>query len=363
MKILFLTNIPSPYRVAFFRELGQLCDLTVLYEKQIASNRDKKWKAEDGQDTYKSIYLSSIIKGKDNAFCPEVTRYLKKEPYDAIIVGVYSTPTGMYAIRYMKRKNIPYYISCDGGLVRKDSKIKYAIKKYFLSGAYGYFSSAQMTDEYLIYYGADSTRIFRFPFTSLFEKDILGKVPSKQDKSELRQKLQMSESRIFLSVGQFIYRKGYDLLLKAAKDLPQSVGIYIVGGKPTEEYVELQKKLNLINVHFVDFQKKDILREYYMAADVFVLPTREDIWGLVINEAMANALPIITTDKCVAGMELIEGNGKIIKADSDEGMKKVLLDYAKMEEDDLQKEAEMSLEIIEKYTVENMAREHMKFLK
>ena len=43
MKILFLTNIPSPYRVDFFNELGKLCDLTVLFEKQIAQDREKQW--------------------------------------------------------------------------------------------------------------------------------------------------------------------------------------------------------------------------------------------------------------------------------------------------------------------------------
>ena len=64
--------------------------------------------------------------------------------------------------------------------------------------------------------------------------------------------------------------------------------------------------LNLKNVYFIPFQNSDIIELYFKAADLFVFPTREDIWGLVINEAMANALPIITTDRCVAGLELIE---------------------------------------------------------
>ena len=67
--------------------------------------------------------------------------------------------------------------------------------------------------------------------------------------------------------------------------------------------------MNLNNVHFIDFKNKDTLKEYYHVADVFVLPTREDIWGLVINEALAYGLPVITTDKCMAGLEMIE-NGK-----------------------------------------------------
>ena len=43
MKVLFLTNIPSPYRVDFFNQLGKYCELTVLYELGYATNRDKNW--------------------------------------------------------------------------------------------------------------------------------------------------------------------------------------------------------------------------------------------------------------------------------------------------------------------------------
>ena len=46
MKVLFLTNLPSPYRVKFFSELGNLCELTVLYERKSASDRDDKWKVK-----------------------------------------------------------------------------------------------------------------------------------------------------------------------------------------------------------------------------------------------------------------------------------------------------------------------------
>ena len=43
MKILFITNLPSPYRVDFFNELGKKIDLTVCYERESSSERDAKW--------------------------------------------------------------------------------------------------------------------------------------------------------------------------------------------------------------------------------------------------------------------------------------------------------------------------------
>ena len=47
MKVLFMANIPSPYRVDFFNELGKYCDLTVTFEGETATDRDKKWKAAE----------------------------------------------------------------------------------------------------------------------------------------------------------------------------------------------------------------------------------------------------------------------------------------------------------------------------
>ena len=161
-----------------------------------------------------------------------------------------------------------------------------------------------------------------------------------------------------LSIGQFIPRKGFDILMRAAAGLEKDIGFYIVGGEPTEEYRKLREELGLENVHFVGFRKKDALARYYRAADLFVLPTREDIWGLVINEAMAYGLPVITTDRCVAGLELVEEgvNGSIVPVEDDAAL------AGKMKEilsSDLEKMGTASLEKIRAYTIENMAKAHV----
>ena len=45
MKILYITNIPSPYKVDFFNELGKYVDLTVLFELESSTERDDEWKS------------------------------------------------------------------------------------------------------------------------------------------------------------------------------------------------------------------------------------------------------------------------------------------------------------------------------
>lgn len=359
MKILFLTNIPAPYRVDFFNELGKLCDLTVLYERKQADDRDKKWQSKRAEH-FKEVFLKGKTFGSDSAICFSVLKYLKANIYDLIIIGGYSTPTGMLAIKYLKTKNIPFVLNSDGGIIKNDTVFKKWVKKYFISSASAWLSTGEKTTEYLLHYGARKENIYIYPFTSLKNSDLLTDILSKDRKEKIKSKLNIKEDKVVISVGQFIKRKGYDILLKACKNIDRNVGMYIIGGEPTEEYLQLKKNLNLENVHFVGFKTKDELKEYYMVADLFVLPTREDIWGLVINEAMAYGLPVITTDRCVAGLELVKDyeNGFIVPVEETKPLtEKMNLILS----DDIMRVnmAKRSLDKIRGYTIEIMAKRHI----
>lgn len=359
MKVLWLTNIPSPYRVEFFNELGKYCDLTVLFEKKASVERDESWK-KFNTDNFKVIYLKGKSVGVAEAFCPNVIKYLNHN-YDHIVVTNFSDPTGMLAITVLRLKKLPYIIESDGGFAGSGRGVKEGIKKWLLSGAHLYFSTAAEHDKYYLTYGAKPEELVRYPFTSLHEVDVRNQPVSEQEKLELREKLGMTEEKILLSVGQFIHRKGYDILFKALCKLDSSIGCYIVGGKPTDEYIQMVKAYNLSNVHFIDFKLKDELNEYYKAADLFVHPTREDIWGLVINEAMAQGLPIVTTDRCVAGLELIQNDfvGQIVPVEDVEKLAVAIDNVVRTISDE---RSCAVLRTIHKHTVEQMAKVHMKCL-
>ena len=169
--------------------------------------------------------------------------------------------------------------------------------------------------------------------------------------------------KIAITVGQFIHRKGFDLLLQAWAKCDKTYELYIIGANPTKEYLALKENLHLENVHFEGFKTKEELKQYYQAADLFILPTREDIWGLVINEAMANGLPVITTNRCVAGMELIQNgeNGYIVPVENVELLAQRINEL--LGNDSLrQRMAQNSLERIQRYTIEAMAMEHMRIM-
>lgn len=363
MKVLVLWRGPSPYRVDFFNELGKLCDLTVLFERTPKQILDKEisWFHEDFE-YFKAIYLKSWNCGKD-VFSFQQFKYLwHSKEYDYIIVGMYSTWIQMLSILFLKLLRIPYILNSDGGFVKKEKTITRLIKRFFISGASAYLASSRGTAKYLQYYSA-SKKILVYPFTTSFHKDVCKSI-SLKEKKHCREKIGFKEDVIVLFSGQFIYRKGIDVLLNAASDVDGNCGIYIVGGKPTSDYLSIVSQNKLTNVHFVDFKTPKELALYYKAADVYVLPTREDIWGLVINEAMSYGLPVITTDKCLAGLELIDcgKNGYIIPADNHLELSKCINTLARNR--DLRESMGAYSKIkIQKYTLENMAKFHFDFLK
>lgn len=356
-RILFLTNYPSPYRVNFFDELGKLCDLTVLYFAKPTAYRDENWFVES-KGYFKAVQLGRrklSLRGK--TVCLDVTDWLKQD-WNAIVVCGYSLPTTMYAISWLRRKRIPFYMEVDGGLVRETSGIKYRFKCSLVGAASWWLGTGRHTKNYLVNYGAKEDRVYTYPFTSLYEADMLPEPLGKEEKHQLRWELGMKEKKILLYVGRFTEAKGMDALLNAAPEIDSDAGIYFIGGEPTAGHLAFCKENGLKNVHFVGFTKKDALLNYYKAADILVLPTHSDVWGLVINEAMACGLSIVTTDKCVAGMELIENgvNGYIVPVTQQpslvEAINKVFSgDYARM--------GAAALETIRPYSLENMAKVHM----
>ena len=355
--VLFLTNYPSPYRVHFFDELGKYMDVTVLYSDRVEDmkHRNADW-FEEGEHGFRAVRLTPKVRVGRRYLCFDVLPWLKKQ-YDAIVVCGYSSPTAVLAMAYLRLYRIPFYMEVDGGLVRQDGKLKHFVKKSLVCMANRWLSTGVHTTGYLVHYGAREEKITHYPFSSLYERDILEVPVSRQEKEVLRRELDIPEKQMILAIGQMIHRKGFDVLLKAAKDLDPETGIYFVGGEAKEEYWKLREELGLKNVHFLGFQKKERLAQYYKAADVFVLPTREDIWGLVINEALAYGLPTITTDRCVAGLELIEDgiNGYVVPVeDADALAEKIQAVLAS----DLEQMGKAALEKVRPYTLENMARTH-----
>ncbi len=351
MNVLWLTNCPSPYRVAFFSELGKYLKLTVLSENTMSQqvHRNRKWFVEN-YNNFKVIFLKQIKLGK-LIINPEVIKYLNTKKYDFIVLGDYSTLTSILAAVFM---------SIDGAYERQGGGVKEVIKRYIISHAFHYFSTSKTSDEYLIKYGAQESNITRYNFTSLNKDDILETKLSRKEKEKFRRELKIEEEIAILVVGRFVKSKGIDFVLNAADCMPDEVGYYIVGDVPTADYLSIVRKKELKTVHFIRFQVKEELKKYYKACDIFVFPTRYDPWGLVVNEAMANGMPILSTDQSAAALHFIQDNenGFLYKVDDKEDYirkLKVMCSDLSL----LNKMSEKNIDLIQDYSIEKMAEQHL----
>ncbi|MCR5255653.1 MAG: glycosyltransferase family 4 protein [Acetatifactor sp.] len=360
MKILYTTNLPSPYRVDFWNLLSRDLEVTVIFERKKALDRDDKWQ-NNSPKRFKEVYCKGISYGADSIISITPLKYVFDKDIDLVIVGNATSVTGIIMVMLMKMFKVKYVVEGDGAFVKegRENLIKFWLKKTVISKALACLSTCNNHDEYYLKYGAKEDSIYRYSFSSIHEKDILSTPISLDEKRYYREKLGIKEKRTVLYIGQFIYRKGCDILVDVARKLDNDIGVIMVGGNEfSADVKEMVGKLPT-NVHIYPFMKPEELKEFFLAADVFVLPTREDIWGLVVNEAMGYGVPVITTSMCNAGLELIKNdyNGMVVQSNSN-SILEAIISILNKPIDIYHMMQENALESMKYATIERMVQDH-----
>lgn len=354
-KVLWISNIPSPYKVELMNLLGEKVDLTCLFESEKANDRDDKWYGNDYRN-FKYDFLGA------NWFSKIIS--MLNNDYDILINSDYTRPQCILATMLFRLKRKPVILQADGGIAIDRGFIFNNIISIVMKLSNNYLSSGLETDKYFNFYNVKD-HIYHYRFSSINNRDIIENINLINNKDNLKDLYHLKNKKVFVSIGQPIYRKGFDILINAyAKIENEDTVLLIVGGKAQKENEELANKLNIKNIYFVDFLVKEKLAKVYAMSDCFVLATREDIWGLVINEAMSFGLPIISTEKCVAAVEFnrIANNAIIVPVDDSEklayAMQKIIDD-----KDLVSELSTNSLNTIKEYTIENTAIDYYEAIK
>ena len=126
----------------------------------------------------------------------------------------------------------------------------------------------------------------------------------------------------FFYVGRFVEVKNLKYLITVFNSLPQ-YNLYLAGfGEQEEELKAMAKQ----NVHFLGAINNKELSGYYQKMDVFVLPSLIEPWGLVVEEALNNGLPVIVSNRVGCAEEIInESNGLIFQYNNPEDLTRVIL--------------------------------------
>lgn len=359
-KISLITTNISPYRLKWCEELSRFFDVAIYYTKDKEINYDDNFLKHESN----KCKIIKMKNKKDNGLdplCFDVVNVIKNNKDSLIIFDGYGPKTNLLGLLYSKVKGRKTYVNVDGyPTERNKSRFKELIKKFVIKNLCDYFfCGGENVKEHLTKYGAKKDNICVHNFSSISEKEILKKVLSVDEKIEIRKELGINFSgNIVLGVGRFVPLKRFEDLIQATIKCKTKCELYLLGGKPTKEYLSLVK--DNTNIHFLDFVLPEDVAKYYKMANLFVLPSETDVWGLVINEAMANGLPIISSDSPVAASNLVRGNGYIYKTYDIDELAHAIDKCLDLESN--KKMSEESLKIIKEYTIENMVRKQLPVL-
>ncbi|MDY0345881.1 MAG: glycosyltransferase [Bacilli bacterium] len=357
MRVLFVFNHQAPYKVRLFNELSKEIEVTALFERLKDSDRDPRF-YNCNDIKFKPTYIKGLNLGHDNHLSRGIVKHLMNNEYDIVVMNGWHTFSEMMAINHLKKHGKSYVFYINGGIINiKESRIMHKIKTHYISGASLYFSPDENSNKYLIHYGAEPEKIINYPYSTIYEKEILNNPLSSKEKLSIRESLKLDADKVFVSCGQFIPRKNYESLITYWKKQPASHLLVLIGGGPKEKkYRRLIKKLELTNVQIFDFQPRDVVFKYFQASDAYLFPSNEDIYGHVVNEALSQGLPVISNLNVNSAIHLIKNgeNGYVINFKNsheiDEAISKTLNTNSMPSE---------AIKTAHKNTIELMAKVHI----
>lgn len=189
-----------------------------------------------------------------------------------------------------------------------DSPIRLAIRRTMVQAADACITNSQAGKAYLLeFLQAKENSVFAQPYET---PDVQAWLKPSEDFQ-----LDISSLRhpIFLFVGSIIPRKGLQILLQAFSLLQKQgfcdFSLLIIGEGPQREQLQIFSENHDLTEYLqwlgkVDYAK---LGDYFRNADVFILPTLEDTWGMVVLEAMAVGKPVICSKAAGAAELIIDG--------------------------------------------------------
>lgn len=307
-KVVIITNAPAPYRVAFFKYIQEQESEFSFHIIYISDNREigRQWNVEADEllsHTFLDCKVITIRRKYDDrriVFSTGIQKQLRKQQPDIVICMEYNV-TVLQAVHWCRAHRVPFLSWSDGtaNSERGINRLQRYFRKYVIRRAAGYISSSTATMEHQISFGAKMELCHK----SLLTVDIEKYLRKKPKDYTLRKAL--------LYVGSLIGRKGLDLLLPAFAMTDAKIRLVIVGeGSEEQALRKLAEKLGISErITWKGFLEGDALTACYEDCDAFVLPTREDCYGLVILEAMCASLPVIAS-KYADGAFDIMGDGK-----------------------------------------------------
>lgn len=293
LRVLWLTNLPAPYRFPIWGRMAELIDIKVAF--LLGEHNWRNWIVPDGQ-TWRHEYLSlKSMNVKEYDLIPSI-RGAKKllQNMDVLVLGGWETPFYIHTLFLAKKRTIPviqFYESTADSQRMKNALIR-KIRSNLISKADFIVTIGSASTEAVEAMGIASEKII-----TLFNPvDVSWFHSFANDHRE-----SVTLGHRFLYVGQLIERKNVaSILYSFATIKNEGDNLTIAGNGPlTQDLKNLATSLGIADsVKFAGHLNQEELAKLYAVSNTLVLSSTNEVWGLVVNEALASGIHVVVSDKC-----------------------------------------------------------------
>jgi Glycosyltransferase len=279
---LIITDLAAFYKLKLFNKIACKKKILVIFIESYGRKRNEDFYSGERQFDYKTLDGSNIKKIR------EIISIIAKTKYENVIIGGWNSVLyWLVALMSKKKKNVVIVES--SVLESKVEGSRALLKKLFLSRISKALVPGVSNEKLLCQLGFKG-EIIKTHGVGLYNRN--RRVPFR---------VLHEDAKKFLYVGRLSSEKNMRSLITVFNDCPEWI-LEIVGFGPQEEQLKLMAKKNII---FIGAVKNTDLLEIYQKSDVFVLPSDREPWGLVVEEAINNGVPVALSSRVGAAEDWV----------------------------------------------------------
>lgn len=323
MKMAIFATHPVQYHTALWRSLAAVpgLDVRVFYfsDHSVRGAVDPGFGVPVAWDVpllqgYEHTFLSrdADISKSWGVGVRNVAALLEEGRFDWVLLQGYTHRFERQVLKAAKRLGVRVLLRGEFSDVPRGSRVRSLMKKAYLRWFYPKVDAFCVIGEtarcHLENMGVERSKLFFSPYH--VDSDFFEKQARTFSKEESRASLGLGDGCVtLLFSGKLIARKEPLLLLDAIRRIKdrQNLGLIVLGDGPLRDRVRAEGEA-LLGGQFCapGFVNQSRLGLYFSAADVLVLPSSYETWGLVVNEGMYFGLPSIVSDRVGCQPDLVK---------------------------------------------------------